>query len=110
MGKDHTDLLFVGTEGHVRAIDKRTGKDVWDTDLPGTGFDIVSLVHEPGVLFAGSKGLLFALDPRTGAILWKNELKGLGHGHMVLASGGVTTDAALLRARKSADSRGDSEE
>lgn len=96
----HEHLLFVGTNGCVRAVDKRTGEDVWDVSLPGTGYDIVSLLYEPGVLFAGSKGHLFALNPETGAFLWKNGLKGLGDEHMVLASGGAITDPVLLRVKQ----------
>ena len=66
-------LLYVGTNGYVRALDQKTGEDVWETSLPGTGFDLVSMLVEGAVLFAGSQGLVFALDATTGAILWKNE-------------------------------------
>lgn len=76
------DLLFVGTFGHVRAIDKRTGEERWQISLPGTGYEIVSLLCEGFRVFAGSKGHVFALDARTGAILWTNGLSGLGHEHM----------------------------
>lgn len=79
------DLLFVGTYGHVRAIDKRTGEDRWQTSLPATGYETVSVLCEGFRVFAGSKGYVFALDARTGEILWTNGLSGLGHNDMSLA-------------------------
>ena len=89
------DLLFVGTHGHVRAIGKRHGRRVWDTSLPGTGYDVVTLLYEDGVLFAASKGYLFALDALTGEIRWKNGLKGLGNDHVLLATTRSSTDALV---------------
>jgi len=86
MSEQHSRLLFIGTYGHVRAVDKFTGGDYWTTDLPGTGYDIVTLLYESGLLFAGSKGYVFALEPTTGKILWKNELRGLNYNHMTLAT------------------------
>lgn len=79
------DLLFIGTFGHVKAIDKRTGEDRWQISLPATGYEIVSLFCEGFHVFAGSKGYVFALDARTGEILWTNHLSGLGHEDMSLA-------------------------
>jgi|GEM_PF-1881309 len=82
---DPKELLFIGTCGHVKAIDKRTGEDRWQTSLPGTGFEIVSVICEGFLIYAGSKGYVFGLDARTGAILWTNGLSGLGHEDMSLA-------------------------
>ncbi len=92
MRKSHRHLLFIGTNGHVRAVHKGTGKDVWTTSLPGTGYSIVSLMYEAGFLFAGSKGYVFALDATNGRILWTNRLEGLNYEHMVLASVGGSSD------------------
>ncbi len=79
-------IVFVGTYGNVRAVDMENGNDVWTTSLPGTGYQLVTLLYESGTLLAGSKGKLFALDGRTGAILWSNSLEGLGYDHMTLAT------------------------
>lgn len=79
------DLLFIGTYGHVKAVDKQTGEDRWQASLPATGYEIVSLFCEGFRVFAGSKGYVFALDARTGEILWTNSLTGLGHEDMSLA-------------------------
>jgi outer membrane protein assembly factor BamB len=83
---DPFQLLFVGTHGHVVAFQKFTGKEVWRTSLPKTGWSLVTLLVEDGVLFASSKGHLFALDPLTGEIFWSNPMSGLGSGHACLAT------------------------
>ena len=80
------DLIFVGTSGYVRAVDRKTGADVWTANLPSTSTHIVTLLFADGVLYAGASGQLFALDPLTGAIHWHNGLSGLGYKHMTLAT------------------------
>lgn len=80
------DLLFVGTHGHVLAVDKATGRKRWETSLPKTGYEVVSIVAEDGQLFCASGGRVFALDGSTGKILWTNNLQGLGHGFVYLTT------------------------
>ena len=101
---DPEALLFVGTGGSVKAVDRRSGEDRWQTSLPGTGYEIVSLLCEGDRVYAGSKGHLFALDARTGEILWSNGLAGLGHGHMCLAlqSAGSQSPSLLVAGRTQA--------
>jgi len=89
---DPFDLLFVGTHGHVVAVHKFTGKDVWRKSLPGTGWSVVALLIEDGVLYAASQGHVFALDPLTGEIFWENSMPGLGNGHACLATFRHRTD------------------
>lgn len=98
-------LLFVGTGGSVKALDRRSGEDRWQTSLPGTGYEIVSLVCEGDRVYAGSKGHVFALDAGTGEILWSNGLAGLGHGHMCLAlqSGSSQSPSLLMAGQHNAD-------
>ncbi len=91
------DYLFLGTHGHVSAIDRDTGREVWRVSLPSTGYQIVSLIVDGERLFAASKGYLFCLDVGTGDILWKNSMPGLGHSHVYIAVQGVdTTGVGLL--------------
>jgi outer membrane protein assembly factor BamB len=97
------DLLFLGTHGHVVAIRKKSGRKLWDTSLPSTGFSIVSLLFEDGVLFAGSHGHIYALDPTSGKVLWHNGLSGLGLGHMVMATTRQGTDLAVLQSQLDSD-------
>ncbi len=87
------DLLFVGTHGHVAALDQPTGTERWRTSLPDTGYSIVTLLFEAGRLFVASGGHAFALDPESGAILWHNELRGLGNGALCLATTRIPMNA-----------------
>ena len=88
------DLLFVVTsngvdEGHFHipslfapsfiALNKKTGKVVWEKDLPGE-----SILHgqwsnptygmvngKPRVIFPGGDGWIYSLEPETGELIWK---------------------------------------
>jgi outer membrane protein assembly factor BamB len=88
------ELLYIGSNGHVAAIDPETGNEVWRTPLGGSGLfsstkaaDVCVLQHE-GRVFAGSQGHLFCLDAATGATLWQNGLKGMGYNDVTLAIAG----------------------
>jgi outer membrane protein assembly factor BamB len=88
------DLLYATTangvdEGHVNipspaapsfiALDKNTGKLVWESNLPGE-----SIIHgnwsnasygvakeRPQVVFGGGDGWVYSFEPKTGKLLWK---------------------------------------
>ena len=85
--------LYIGSNGHVAAIDPRDGRDVWRTRLGSsvlsatTRQDVCVLEHE-GRVFAGCNGHLFCLDAASGELLWHNELDGLGHNDVTLAIAG----------------------
>jgi outer membrane protein assembly factor BamB len=98
---DVNELLFLGTHGHVAALQKSTGNLVWKTSLPSTGYSVVALIVEDGRLFCASGGRAFALDPLTGEILWTNDLPGLGSGFVfatTAASSGTEKVMSLLAA------------
>jgi len=78
--------LFVGTYGHVVALNKTNGRKAWTTSLPRTGYSVVSIVCEDGKLYCAAGGRVFALDPDTGEILWSNGLKGLGTSQVYLTT------------------------
>lgn len=105
--KSAHDLLYIGTHGHVTAVRKTSGRRVWSTSLPKTGYDLVTLLIEDGQLFAVSKGYLFALDPQTGRVLWTNGLKGLGHGFATLATlrSGAAPGPTLFGASRAAEAQ-----
>jgi outer membrane protein assembly factor BamB len=88
------DLVYVVTsngvdEGHVNipaprapsfvAADKRTGKVVWQSSLPGAKImhgqwsspSYGVLDGKPQVLFAGGDGWLYAFEPKTGKPIWR---------------------------------------
>ena len=90
------DSLFIGTNGHVSAIDPANGSILWTTELSGGAFlssmssqDVSVMVHQ-GIVYAGCSGHLFGLDARSGSIRWHNDLKGLGHNDISLAIEGVS--------------------
>ena len=88
------DILFTVTgngvdEGHINipsplapsflAIDKNTGKLLWESDLPGR-----NILHgqwtnpaygvmggKPQVIFPGGDGWVYSLEPSSGKLIWK---------------------------------------
>ena len=84
--------LYIGINSLVAAIDPQTGREVWRTELPSSGFlssgsDVCVLEHE-GQVFAGCDGYVFALDGATEKILWENGLEGMGHNDVTLSIAG----------------------
>lgn len=63
------EYLFIGTHGHVIAVDQRNGNTVWETSLPKTGYQVVIMLVENGRILCGTAGRVFALDPADGKIL-----------------------------------------
>jgi len=82
----HDDLLFLGTFGHVLAVEKRTGKTAWTASLPKGGYALVSIIYEDDTLFCAAGGHLYALDPKNGYLLWRNDLKGMRHGPIYITT------------------------
>lgn len=85
--------LYIGSNGHVAALDPTTGTEIWRTKLGGgmfstTGSQDVCVLEHDGRVFAGSAGHLFCLDAASGTVLWHNELSGLGHNDVTLAIAG----------------------
>ncbi|MGN6553449.1 MAG: outer membrane protein assembly factor BamB family protein [Verrucomicrobiota bacterium] len=73
-----SELLFVGVNGSVVALEKATGQQVWSTHLKGSQF--VNLILDGYQLFAHTAGELFVLNAQTGESIWHNGLKGYGYG------------------------------
>ena len=80
--------IYIGMKGRVMAVDRQTGKAVWETHLSGSG--MVNLVWDEGLLFAHTKGELYCVEPSAGRVLWKNDLPGMGYGMGTLASPTMT--------------------
>jgi outer membrane protein assembly factor BamB len=100
------DFLFLGTHGHVVAVNKRNGRKAWQMSLPKTGWDVVAIVYEEDTLFCATKGRLFALDPFSGEILWKNDLKGLGSDLVFLTTAqSNNTEAIMTLLKRAADKK-----
>lgn len=71
------DRIFVGAGGHVVAISRQGGAELWRVKL-SSGHGVLVTVEWPDV-YAACRGEVVRLDPATGAVLWKNPLKGLGY-------------------------------
>ncbi len=79
------DLVFVGFNSRVVALDRYTGEIVWQWKSPkGTGF--VTLLLDGDRLIASVQGYTYCLEPLFGQQVWGNPLKGLGVGVASVAS------------------------
>lgn len=72
LGRDRLFVAFLN--GFVRALDKRTGRVIWEARLPQpvTGH----LLAEGEKLFIPATGSLFMLNQADGKILWQRDLGG----------------------------------
>jgi outer membrane protein assembly factor BamB len=77
-------LIFVGLNGYVAALDRDTGEIVWSNDQLRGGY--VTLMIDGDRLIVSTNGFMYCLDPCTGRILWHNPMTGYGYGVTSLAS------------------------
>ena len=85
-------VVFIGFNKRVVALDQNTGQVVWDWTCP-TGSGYVSLLlTDDRHLIVSVSGYTYCLDPATGQQMWFNELKGYGVGVASLASWGGSSD------------------
>ncbi len=71
------DLVYVGLNRRVIALDRVNGHVVWEWKAPkGSGF--VSLLLDGDRLMVGVNGYMYCLDPVYGHVVWENPLKGYG--------------------------------
>lgn len=78
MPKRKRQVLFIGAQGHVLALDAETGGELWRSKLKGSG--TVLLLRDKEQIYASVSGELWCLDVANGAVRWHNKLKGLGLG------------------------------
>jgi outer membrane protein assembly factor BamB len=91
------DMVFVGLNGRVAALDGTTGEIVWEWQAPkGGGY--VNLLVDRKLLVAAVNGYIYGLDPKNGDQLWFNKLKGYGVGVTSIATlGGATSQPVVLQ-------------
>ena len=78
-------LIFVGFNSRVLALDRETGEVVWHWRSPkGTGYTTILLDGDR--LIVSVMGYTYCLHPLTGEQLWFNELAGMGTGVATIAS------------------------
>lgn len=51
---------------------------IWETSLPGCGYNIVSALAANGQAYAGSNGYVYLLNPESGAVVQTNSLPSRG--------------------------------
>ena len=80
-------LVFVGLRGYVIALDRDTGRMVWNCSELKSG--PITLLLDGDRLIASTNGYISCLDPLTGRVRWTNALKGYGLGiaHLVSVRG-----------------------
>jgi hypothetical protein len=80
-------LLFVGLNGWVSALDRDTGEIVWTCSELKSGY--TTLLLDGDRLIASTDGYLYCLDPQNGRVVWSNPLSGYGTGvaHLVSLRG-----------------------
>jgi outer membrane protein assembly factor BamB len=80
-------LVFVGLNGWVAALDRDSGEIIWYNSELNSGY--TTLLLDGDRLIVSTNGYLYCLDPNTGKILWKNPMTGYGVGiaHLVSVRG-----------------------
>ena len=105
MTTDVNNLVFVGLNSRVAALNQDTGQLVWQwrATTPRSGGYVSLLLLDETRLIVSVNGYTYCLDPRTGQQLWYNELKGFGSGVTSLATLGKNNLRDLLLAAAAAD-------
>lgn len=79
------DLVFVGFNSQVVALDRYSGEKIWTWKSPqGKGY--VAVLAEHDRLVVSVQGYMYCLDPQFGQEVWRNPLEGMGTGVPCLAS------------------------
>jgi outer membrane protein assembly factor BamB len=100
-------IVFVGLNGRVAALDRRTGDVVWKWKSPKRMGGYVSLLLlDERQLIVAVDGYTYCLHPRTGEQQWVNELKGFGTGvTSIVAMGRYNPHDSLVAAAAETASR-----
>ncbi len=105
------ELIFVGFNKQVIALDRYNGEKIWDWKSPkGSGYPAILLDGDR--LIVSVNGYTYCLEPTTGSVVWKNELKGYGTGITNIVSahgssgGGAAAQVAAQAAAAAASSGG----
>lgn len=77
-----SEKLYLGLKAQVLAIEKKTGRIVWRTELSGSWLadSFVSVHCDGSSIFAYTKRVLYSLAPEDGRIRWQTSLKEFGAG------------------------------
>ena len=80
------DLVFVGFNSRVIALDRYTGETVWTWKSRQGKSGHVAVLVDGDRLIVSVQGYMYCLDPMFGQEVWSNPLRGLGVGIPTIAS------------------------
>jgi outer membrane protein assembly factor BamB len=99
------DLLFLGFNSRVVALDRDTGALIWSWKAPKGRSSYVAILVDDEQLFVSIDGYTYCLDPFKGNQLWFNGLKGFGYGLPTLATATNHTSSAAAAEMRSREQR-----
>ncbi|KAJ3215745.1 GTP cyclohydrolase II, partial [Dinochytrium kinnereticum] len=104
----NSDRLFIGNNGYVFSLNKRTGTILWKVPLKGTGFNPVWIQPDPqrNTLLVGSGVNLRCISAEDGSEVYENRLKGMGLGMVVVADGPGAAFSRGVRAGRLLEGKG----
>jgi hypothetical protein len=105
--KSSEDMVFVGLNGRVVALDRDTGELLWRWNAPKTGGAYLTLLPDRDRLVVSAGGYIYCLDAATGQERWYNPLTGFGIGVAALAT--VHNHSAQGEAAASAAAQADTQ-
>jgi len=97
------DLVLVGSNGYLLAVDPKSGEQLWITSLPRGGYAFVSTLLYDDVLYSASNGRIWSINPDNGEVLWNMSLSGMGsHSPLLVATNtrnNMASDTPILQAQ-----------
>jgi outer membrane protein assembly factor BamB len=97
------DLIIVGSNGYVVAVDAKTGEQQWMTSLPRGGYAFVSTLFYDNTLYVTSNGRMWSLNPENGEVIWNMGLTGMGsHSPLLISTtsrNNMSSDTPILQAQ-----------
>ena len=100
---EQVDLVYVGLNNRVAALDRSTGELRWEWKAP-KGTTYCTVLVDGDCVFAGVYGYVYCLDARTGAMRWSNPMSGFGVGVTSLATQRASQDGNAQGAASAAAS------
>jgi outer membrane protein assembly factor BamB len=85
------DLIYLGLNSRVVALDRYTGEIVWTWKSPEGSGNVLVMVDADRII-ASVMGYMYCLDPLFGQEVWRNQLKGYGVGIPSIASVNASTN------------------
>jgi outer membrane protein assembly factor BamB len=92
------DLVFLGFNSRVVALERNTGRLVWDWKSPKGSSKFVAVLLDGDRLIVSVSGYTYCLNPLSGQLVWSNPLSGMGLGIPCLASARGSTWASSAAA------------